>query len=729
MIPESEEIKLAEEIKLIGSNIIRSNTEAYSKEALRGFFPSPIDGLKLVRRRIFYSLRDKTGEFEGSELISRVKCLHEHESSIYDAAIRIGQLFRTPFPLITIKGDDGTYGGDRAASSRYNKFELSEFCKDIFIRGTDLNTIPKILGDNLKDYEPEHFIPKIPTALLYDNNTVGFGFKCLSLPRQLENICDLVMMYSSSKDRMNWFPDGYTHLLLPFFPVMNRTLNIPEILEEYKNRNFHVPVEVEGAYDIVDAQTITIRTFAFGVSADSMRDRILEMMRDKNNWLTRVLEQDVKFLSDHHNYAKILIKIKKSENILEIMDRLKQTLSIADTIHPYDNYVRDGMLVRTDPIAILKMWYAERSRSIISAKKHRQQALQYKIMIAETYLIINDYVDDVVDIIRNNQKEEAAELLYTRFKLSRKQSDILFNSKFINIAKHRKADLQKELDDLKAEYEELLISFKNVDQEIYDTAKAVKEKYKTNKDFRSCIDVYIGAVMIETIGSIQFKTDKEMLDINNKFKKYHRKIYYYEKRNKIKVVFNNKKIRIFDHMSCIPFTTSCNQFTKYNNKQEYTFSGIDNKSAFCKGIEVDSEASINYVSRHPFVVSDKDIRQIDIEDFHPRDKLLAKRMSDIYYAFDIRSDITEYVILSINSTNTSSIRVQNINLKKNKEKFLNSYQGTTYVLGVFPKDSKNIVINLPKGVAIFSSIIIKDINKFIGPNVKDIGIKSFERIY
>ena len=107
-----------------------------------------VDGLKPVHRRILYgmaALSKASKDFKGSAKVTGdiLGSLHPHsDSSVYDAAVRLAQPFKTRYPLISFEGNYGSVAEPSGfAASRYTKMKLSPIGLEM-LESLDKNTVP-----------------------------------------------------------------------------------------------------------------------------------------------------------------------------------------------------------------------------------------------------------------------------------------------------------------------------------------------------------------------------------------------------------------------------------------------------------------------------------------------------------------------------------------------------------------------------------------------------------
>lgn len=708
--------------EILASDIIKSNTGEYAKHILINLFPNVVDGLKKVRRRILYT-QPHDDSFSGLQLISNTIRIHPFgDSSIYDAACNMTEDFRFTFPLLTLIGKGGSYGGDNAASARYTKFKLSDFCKDVFFNGVNFKTIPMESTEDLTGREIQYFIPRIPTALLISNESIGFGYSSRTVPLKFENICDITIDYVSCKDKLHWNYSKIAHKFVPCLPIQVGIKNEPEVIAAYTKGNFEYPIETEGKYVILSNNSVLFRTVGYGESPSAIRTNITKAIRDKNHWLAK-MEASFDALSSDIHYVDFRITIKRGGNIFDLIEQIKGILRIRTSAHVINNFVFNEMLVPTNPPGIVQIWYKERYRSIFGSKKHKQQELQLVRMRLETYLIVCEHVDDVIAIIRKEKSktvDDVYEDLKQRFGLSTRQCEVLVNSNLQILMRSKRSELEEKLAKVVADMEAINLSFKNIDDEICEEVKYLKKKYKTDTRFTSYESKFIGALIVGELGIKNVESVSEIVDTARLFSNHFLKfIPYYSGIKSIKFA---KQLNEYKRVQALPLTSNMHEISIQYKQRQYLFIRED-KRGFCvpNDTPISADRTItNYISDKPFVITaDGNIEQSN------GGTLNKKRVNNVLYAFDTIGDITEYIVISVNAAHPNVVRFQLITLGNGKVMF--SGAGETSVIGVVPLSSDDVIVNLP---AFHKSnfLLITNIQSYVKKNkLADINIRSFER--
>src|SRR5262245_48586136 len=109
--------------------------------------PDVRDGLKPVHRRLLYAmLQLKLDPKEGFKKCARVVGdvigkYHPHgDQSVYDALVRLAQVFAVRYPLVNGQGNFGNIDGDNAAAMRYTEAKLTEVAAAL-LDGIDEDTV------------------------------------------------------------------------------------------------------------------------------------------------------------------------------------------------------------------------------------------------------------------------------------------------------------------------------------------------------------------------------------------------------------------------------------------------------------------------------------------------------------------------------------------------------------------------------------------------------------
>ena len=141
--------------------------------------PDVRDGLKPVHRRILYAmhsmgLRHDKPHRKSARIVGEVLGkFHPHgDTAVYDAMVRMAQVFSMRYPLVDGQGNFGSIDGDSAAAMRYTEARLTEIAEELL---ADLEKETVDMGPNFDDTMEEPLV--LPAALpnLLVNGSAGIA--------------------------------------------------------------------------------------------------------------------------------------------------------------------------------------------------------------------------------------------------------------------------------------------------------------------------------------------------------------------------------------------------------------------------------------------------------------------------------------------------------------------------------------------------------------------------
>src|SRR5580765_5149424 len=156
--------------------------------------PDVRDGLKPVHRRILYAMRDmnlnagsaykKCAAVVG-EVLGKY---HPHgDASVYDALVRMAQLFSMRHPLIDGQGNFGSVDGDPPAAYRYTESRLSRIAAEL-LEDFDKETVDFIPTYDESNREPTVLPAKFPNLLVNGSGGIAVGMATNIPPHNLAEV-------------------------------------------------------------------------------------------------------------------------------------------------------------------------------------------------------------------------------------------------------------------------------------------------------------------------------------------------------------------------------------------------------------------------------------------------------------------------------------------------------------------------------------------------------------
>jgi topoisomerase-4 subunit A len=161
--------------------------------------PDVRDGLKPVHRRLLYAmLQLKLDPKEGFKKCARVVGdvigkYHPHgDQSVYDALVRLAQVFSQRYPLVNGQGNFGNIDGDNAAAMRYTEAKLTEVAAAL-LDGIDADTVDFRETYDGTEKEPIVLPAAFPNLLANGSSGIAVGMATSIPPHNAEELCDAAL--------------------------------------------------------------------------------------------------------------------------------------------------------------------------------------------------------------------------------------------------------------------------------------------------------------------------------------------------------------------------------------------------------------------------------------------------------------------------------------------------------------------------------------------------------
>lgn len=673
------------------SDLIHRHLKIFATSMIEMSIPNAIDGLKFVHRRIITPLRTKWGVvIHSPKLISETAELHPHGGdSIYNAAIRLGQSTEYNPPLLDFHSESsgGTYSNPKPGASRYTALRMPEFLKDVFFDGIEYKALPKQLDEQLSGYEPINYVPSIPIALLYANNTIGYGHPSYTIPHNLGDVCDLAAAYAVHRRQAPNTPFDYVkHVekFLPDFPTYGILTNPEELIEAYRKGDFDKKICLDGIVQLTE-DTITIRSLPYGVPFKKLVDIINDLISSRENkggWFDKNVVS-VKNLSKERDIGKVTVKVKRGVNVFEIWEFLRRKIQFSSTITPIPNYNDGGYAVRIAQPTLLNVWYDARYNILVSSKKIKIMKLTEELRQVEALLAITDYKDEAVAIIKSNTKLNGIALLMKRFDITDFQATFLAYSPLHSLSSTTVEENMAKKDSLETRLYEVKDSFAKIPEEIAAEAMAVKKKY--NSPRRTRIPDYIGYVRIGG-GCIQYESAGEISQIIADFPKVEMEIHTYDGPHLYKVSDATKLER-----GSIPKITTGDIYGLKSNTV-FTVNITEGTACCVKGFipGLRTEGYFYTTQRSRAIYRNGEIKTIDVtEEISVRKTICRGASSNIICVYpEIKQD---HYVIALNEAMPNIVVLQKVS--GDRSKIALSPSGEVRVLH---STSKHIFMNVPQ---------------------------------
>lgn len=183
--------------------------------------------------------------------------------------------------------------------------------------------------------------------------------------------------------------------------------------------------------------------------------RVLEQIAQQMQARKLPMVADLRDESDHENPTRLVVVPRSNRIDVEaLMSHLFATTDLERSYRINLNMIGiDGRPGVKGLDRILREWLSFRTDTVRRRLEHRLQRVQKRLHILEGYLVAFLNIDEVIHIIRTEDKPKPA--LMQRFGLTDTQAEAVLELKLRNLAKLEEIAIRAEQDELSAERDEL----------------------------------------------------------------------------------------------------------------------------------------------------------------------------------------------------------------------------------------------------------------------------------
>jgi DNA gyrase subunit A len=481
----------------------------YSMSVIVGrALPDVRDGLKPVHRRILYGLHEMGLSFNRptrkcAKIVGEVLGkFHPHgDTPVYDALVRMAQLFSMRYPLIDGQGNFGSVDGDPPAAMRYTEARLSK------IAGTLLEDIDKETVDFRPNYddsevEPEVLPTRVPNLLINGSSGIAVGMATNIPPHNLREIIDACIVLLNEPHT----PLAKILELVPGpdFPTGGFILGRQGILDYYTRGRGSLRLRAKAATEKLgkDRESIVVTELPFQVNKARMIEHIAALVGEKK------LEgiSDARDESDRDG-MRIVFELKRGENAEVVLNNLYKQTQMQISFGVIMLAIVNGQPRELGIIDVVKRFLEHR----VDVVRRRTDYLLRKARAREHILLgfqkALDLLDAIITLIRGSKTpKEAREGLIAQYTFSDIQAQAIIELQLQRLTGMERQKILDELAEIQrmiAEYLEILGSEKVLKGLI------IKELKDVQKEFGDARRTQI----IEDTGEIRLEDLVQMEDV------------------------------------------------------------------------------------------------------------------------------------------------------------------------------------------------------------------------
>ncbi len=412
------------------------------------------DGLKPVQRRIIYAMSElglnalakykKSARTVGDVLGK----YHPHgDSACYEAMVLMAQDFSYRYPLIDGQGNWGSPDDPKSfAAMRYTESRLTAYAQTLL---SELAQGTVDWTDNFDGTmkEPVLLSARLPNILLNGTMGIAVGMATDIPPHNLREVVSACIQLLDE-------PNSTLDTLLSFVKGPDYPTNAEIISSTEEIKKIYISgggsIKMRAKYEKED-HNIVITALPHQVSGAKLLEQIAAQMLAKK----LPMIEDLRDESDHENPTRLLI-IPKSKRIDSdaVMSHLFATTDLEKNYRVNMNMIGlNGRPVVKNLHEILVEWLVFRTETVRRRLQFRLDKVLARLHILEGLLIAYLNIDEVIAIIRENDKPKP--VLMERFGLSDLQAEEVLNLKLRHLAKLEEMKIRGEQDELEKERQAL----------------------------------------------------------------------------------------------------------------------------------------------------------------------------------------------------------------------------------------------------------------------------------
>ncbi len=416
--------------------------------------PNIGDGLKPVQRRIVYAMSE-LGLKAGSKFKKSARTVgdvigkfHPHgDSACYEAMVLMAQNFAYRYPLVDGQGNWGSMDDPKSfAAMRYTESKLTGYA-DLLLKEASDGTVDWIANFDGTLDEPKLLPARLPNILLNGGSGIAVGMATDIPPHNLKEVASAcIHLLEAPKASLE---DLFDHVKGPDYPTDAEIISSKdEIFNIYKTGTGSI--RMRAVYTIENGD-IVITSLPYQSSGTKIQQQIAAQIEAKKLPMLDNLRDE----SDHETPTRLVLFPRSNRvDIEQLMAHLFATTDLEKTYRVNLNMIGiDGRPQVKNLLDLLNEWIEFRTVTVRRRLEYRLDKVNKRIHILEGQLIAFLNIDEVIRIIRHEDKPKS--VLIQRFSITDEQAEAILELKLRHLARLEEMKIRGELDELAEERDKL----------------------------------------------------------------------------------------------------------------------------------------------------------------------------------------------------------------------------------------------------------------------------------
>lgn len=448
-------------------NTIEEKYLAYALSTITSrSLPDARDGLKPVHRRLLFAMHQlkldpKSAYKKCARIVGDViGKFHPHgEASVYDALVRMAQVFAYRYPVVDGQGNFGSIDGDAQAAMRYTEAKLTHYAQYLLV-GIGEETVSFKSNYDDSDHEPEILPALVPNLLANGSEGIAVGMATNIPPHNLLELLEAAQVLlregESNLSALSSIIKG------PDFPTGGEILvsssDLDNLLQVGKasfilRAKWHKEELKGGKYRIV------VTEIPYQITKKNIVEQLAELYNDKKIPFIETFQDN----SD----AQIRLCIYPKTRDLDPNAIMQQLYKMTDLQIKYSanmNALTPTGAPKVMGVVELLRIYVDHALDVTKKRINFELGkLGTRLDVLHAMMVAFLNLDEVIRIIR--EEDEPKPILMERFSLSDFQAEAILNTKLRSLRKIEETQIKSEQTELlkrKAANEKILSSDANL---------------------------------------------------------------------------------------------------------------------------------------------------------------------------------------------------------------------------------------------------------------------------
>jgi DNA gyrase subunit A len=412
--------------------------------------PDARDGLKPVHRRILYAMHEagvtsRSSHRKSSSVVGETMGdFHPHgDQAIYDTLARMAQEFSMRYPLVDGQGNFGSVDGDPPAAMRYTESRMSPIAEEL-LADIEADTVDFVSNYDDRLTEPDVLPAAFPNLLVNGSSGIAVGMSTNVPPHNLGEIIDatihLIEHPDCTVEDLVDAPDSPGPVVAPDFPTGANIVGRNAIYDAYKTGRGRLRVRAEFT---VEEDRIVVTELPYQQNKARLVERIAEDVNEGEIEGIRDLRDE----SDRDG-IRVVVELKRGANADLVKNQLLER-HLESTFSVILLALVDGQPTVLTLKEALEEYLAHRKEVVRRRTEYELAEAEDRAHILDGRLTALEYVDDVVDIIRDAEDRDAAkQALRGAYEFSADQAEHIVSMQLGSLTALEAEEIATEYDDV-----------------------------------------------------------------------------------------------------------------------------------------------------------------------------------------------------------------------------------------------------------------------------------------